>query len=71
MGLLPGSYADLGGVVLVLAFLAFFTGCAFAATKDGSGLGRVVPRVVVLAFDVVCLVITVAHYGDGVWFPSD
>ncbi len=55
----------------MLAFLAFFTGCAFAATKDGSGLGRVVPRVVVLAFDVVCLVITVAHYGDGVWFPSD
>jgi len=72
MGPLPlGSDANLGGVALVLACLVFLTALLFASTKDATGLGRWVLRVWVLCFDVWGLIVTFAHYGDLVWFPSD
>jgi hypothetical protein len=72
MGLLPlGSYADVGGVLLVLAFLAFFTVTTFMNLKGVSRRGKVIVGAVVLSFDAVCLAIVIARYGHGVWFPSD
>ena len=72
MGPLPlGSYADIGGVVLVLAFLAFFTVTTLANAKEASGHAKVVVLVVVLAIDALVLAIAIARYGEGVWFPSD
>ena len=56
----------------MVAFLAFASSTVcIPAWREGSGRSRFVVIGVVLAFDAVWIAILIAHYGDGVWFPSD
>lgn len=57
----------------MVAFLAFAssTVCIPAWREGGSRRAKFVVIGVILAFDAVCIAILIAHYGDGVWFPSD
>ena len=79
MRLLPlGSYADLAGVVLMVAFLAFASASLWAATNQASSptnktsrTGVWVFRAWIILFDIGCLIALVVHYGEGIWFPSD
>jgi hypothetical protein len=51
----------------VVLVLAVFTGGAFYGTRDADGAARVVPRVLILVFDILALVILVANYHDAAW----
>jgi uncharacterized membrane protein YidH (DUF202 family) len=67
----PGSHAGLGGIVLIGAFVALFVGLTFHDTRDASPVTRVVLRLVIVVFAILCLASAIADYDDAVWFPPE